>query len=749
MKTQPTSKNISKKNLSQSISAVLATALLSCSLFSEQAQAAPVTGDVRFVGTATVDDPNRSTFVSFSGVTVGSSAGSATGDFSGSEGSAVMMNGFQYEPFKTPVTPLWSFTNGLGRTFSFDLDTCTVNANEPGFISITGTGTLSASGAITRDPTFGLFTLTATNTDKGVVFGFSSQTSASPCLTGANLDPTFDGDGRVRTTFAAAVYAGAVALQADGKIVVAGYIGGADFDFALARYNADGSLDTSFDTDGKLTTHFGSGDDQAVAVAVQTDGKIVAAGRAFTGGRLDFALARYNTDGSLDTTFDTDGKVTTQFGPSSAAAWAVVVQPNGKIVAVGEGPVGSTFDFALARYNADGSLDTTFDSDGKVTTAFDSGNDQAFAVALQPDGKIVAAGVAQVAGSSDFALARYHTDGSLDTTFDTDGKVATAFGSVDQATAVAVQPDGKIVAAGVAVLGSAFNEFALARYNTDGALDLTFDADGKVTTGFDSQSDTALAVILQPDGKIVAVGFANSLNFALARYNADGALDPTFDSDGRVTTDFGSGVDSASAAVRQPDGKIVAAGVAEGGSTDFGLARYGTCVAALQLTTAVSRKTQGTLGPFDINLPLTSEPGVECRNSGGNHTLVFTFTNNVVSGNASVTSGAGVPASPTFAGNRMTVNLSGVNDVQKITVTLSNVTDNFAQVLPNTAVSMNLLIGDTNGNKSVNATDIGQTKGQSGVPVTATNFRQDVTPNGTINASDIGLVKSRSGASVP
>jgi hypothetical protein len=168
-----------------------------------------------------------------------------------------------------------------------------------------------------------------------------------------------------------------------------------------------------------------------------------------------------------------------------------------------------------------------------------------------------------------------------------------------------------------------------------------------------------------------------------------------------------------------------------------------------ELTTAVSRKMHGAAGVFDINLPLTGQPGVECRSSGGNHTLVVSFTDDVVSGNASVTSGAGVAGSPSFAGKTMTVNLSGVADVQKITVTLSNVTNTSSQVLPGTAVSMNLLIGDTNGSKTVNSTDIGQTKTQSGVPVTTANFRQDVTPNGTTNASDIGLVKSRSGASVP
>ena len=171
--------------------------------------------------------------------------------------------------------------------------------------------------------------------------------------------------------------------------------------------------------------------------------------------------------------------------------------------------------------------------------------------------------------------------------------------------------------------------------------------------------------------------------------------------------------------------------------------------APLQLTFVNSIKAHGAAGNFGIFLPLTGEAGVECRSSGGSHTLVFFFNNNVVSGSASVTSGTGVAGSPTFSSNTMTVNLTGVADVQKITVTLSGVTDNTGGVLPDTSVSMNVLAGDINGNKIVNASDIGQTKAQSGAPVTAANFRQDVTPNGSINASDIGLVKSRSGQSVP
>jgi subtilisin-like proprotein convertase family protein len=171
---------------------------------------------------------------------------------------------------------------------------------------------------------------------------------------------------------------------------------------------------------------------------------------------------------------------------------------------------------------------------------------------------------------------------------------------------------------------------------------------------------------------------------------------------------------------------------------------------ALQLTSAASRKTHGAAGDFDIDLPLTGEFGVECRSGVAGHTLVFTFTNSVVSGNASVTGGTGsVSGSPTFAGDTMTVNLTGVTDVQTLAVTLSNVTDSFAQVLPNTVVSANFLLGDTTGNKSVNASDVGATKGQSGASVIATNFRNDIGANGAINASDVGQAKAASGNSIP
>jgi uncharacterized delta-60 repeat protein len=407
-----------------------------------------------------------------------------------------------------------------------------------------------------------------------LVIAIANPAAAPP----GDLDPTFDGDGKVTTDFAGDFdRADAVAIQGDGKVVAAGLatVSGTE-DFALARYNPDGSLDTTFSGDGKVTTDFGEFE-QGLAVAIQGDGKIVTAGTAAVSGNFDFALARYNTDGSLDTTFSGDGKVTTDFGDFDQGQ-AVAVQGDGKIVAAGGAIVSGNFDFALAQYKADGSLDATFDGDGKVTTDFAGDSDGADAVAIQGDGRIVTAGRTDVSGTNDFALARYDADGSLDATFSGDGKVTADFGDFDEGLAVAIQANGRIVAAGRAFV-SGTDDFALARYNADGSLDATFSGDGKVTTDFAGDFDRADAVAIQASGRIVAAGLATvpgTEDFALARYKTDGSLDATFSGDGKVTTDFGD-FDHGLAVAIQANGRIVAAGrVFVSGTHDFALARY-TC----------------------------------------------------------------------------------------------------------------------------------------------------------------------------
>ncbi len=386
-------------------------------------------------------------------------------------------------------------------------------------------------------------------------------------LADGELDGSFGDGGHTSTNFSGTDCANAVAIQSDGKIVAVGICHG--YDFALARYNADGTPDTTFGSSGKTATDFGYTLDCAHAVAIQSDGKIVAAGSYAS----DFALARYNANGILDTTFGGDGMVTTNFFGNSDCVYSVAIQSDNKIVAAGSGSANN--DFALARYNTDGSLDTSFDSDGKVTTTF-GGNDYAYAMAIQSDGKIVAAGYTSI-GNGDFALIRYNTNGGLDTAFDSDGKVTTDFaGGTDYAYGLAIQSDGKIVAAGYAA-NSDNDDFALAQCNTNGGLDTAFGTSGVTTTNIAGGSDQALSVAIQSDGKLVVVGNAENGDFNIVRYNADGSLDATFDTDGIATTDFNNAEDHATSVTIQSNGKIVVAGyVYDGGDYDFALARYNT-----------------------------------------------------------------------------------------------------------------------------------------------------------------------------
>ena len=342
-----------------------------------------------------------------------------------------------------------------------------------------------------------------------------------------SLDASFGGDGTVATSFLGGDTAAfSVAIQPDGKIVAAGEMSDpANFNrqqFALVRYNANGSRDTSFGGgDGKVTSNLsGSVSDRAQSVVVQPDGKIVVAGRSYENGP-SVGVIRYLADGSLDTSFSDDGKVTT---PGVDEGNSVALQSDGKIVVAGLHNTGTSDDFALVRYNTDGSLDTSFDGDGIVTTPVLASTDEAKSIAIQADGKIVAAGSSYNGSNRDFAVVRYNTDGSLDTTFDGDGKVTTAvLASWDDGYSVAIQADGRIVMAGASLNGSNY-DFALVRYNADGSLDTTFDGDGKLTTPIGNNHDYAFSVAIQPDGRIVAAGSSNlgtifsGDDFALVRY---------------------------------------------------------------------------------------------------------------------------------------------------------------------------------------------------------------------------------------
>lgn len=381
-----------------------------------------------------------------------------------------------------------------------------------------------------------------------------------------DLDPGFGGDGTVTTEIGSYGRAAwAVAIQPDGKVVVGGR---AEYRFALARYTSDGSLDPTFDGDGMVTTQVGGYSESAYDIALQQDGKIVAVGSTAPGGYCcQFAVARFNPNGSPDTSFDGDGKVVTPFA-GLTEAFAVAIQPDGKIVVGGHAysPIGGG-GFALARYNADGSLDTTFDGDGKVVTSFpgSTSDDAISAIAIQPDGKIVVSGSG--GPGHDFLVARYTTTGNLDVGFDGDGTVATDFGGYDRGEDLAIQPDGRIV-----VAGTGNERLGIARYTSDGSLDTSFSEDGKATTSFPAQgvySMRGYGVALQPNGKIVAVGSAfpeYGEHFALVRYDATGAVDTAFGNAGVVTTEFGPAAiyPSANDVALQPNGRIVAAGGRDG-----------------------------------------------------------------------------------------------------------------------------------------------------------------------------------------
>jgi len=411
------------------------------------------------------------------------------------------------------------------------------------------------------------------------------------------LDASFGTGGRVTTDFAGSGDGvGAIAIQPDGKLVAAGAATiNWQGDFALARYNSDGTLDASFGTSGRVTTDLGGFYDGANSVALQSDGKIVAAGGSVIGFYDNFALARYNSDGTLDTTFGIGGTVITKFensadgiapGDVSAHAYSVAVQPDGKIVAAGYANIEGEEDFALVRYNADGTLDGTFGAGGKVITDFghlEQGFSYAFgfSLAVQLDGKIVVAGQALIDPDFAVALARYNSDGTLDTSFGTSGKVITDFGSRNAAaSSVVVEPDGNIVVAGQAGVVRGYG-FVVARYTSDGTLDDSFGAAGIVTTDFglaDQGFSLAYAASLavQPDGRIVAAGrayFNEGFHSGLARYLSDGTLDASFATGGKVTADFQGpyDYDQFSSVAVQLDGKIV---VAVSGLGDFTLVRY-------------------------------------------------------------------------------------------------------------------------------------------------------------------------------
>jgi uncharacterized delta-60 repeat protein len=409
---------------------------------------------------------------------------------------------------------------------------------------------------------------------KEILADINTVTSPFLPLTPGDLDPTFGHVGFKTTSITKGLdRAHGIVRQPDGKIVLAGNrnedSGSA---ITLIRYHADGSLDTTFDGDGIILGETG----QANAVALQPDGKIVITGRFGS----FFAVLRFNTNGTPDNTFGSDG-VFMISEPISGNA--IAIQPDGKIVAAGT-LTGGSDDFATIRLNSDGTLDTTFDGDGKVFTpvgdpSVNSGDDVVKAVAVQSNGKIIVGGFSPFIDTSrDFSLVRYNSDGSLDTTFDGDGILHTPLDSssgFESLQSITLDGNGKIVAVGNADSTS----IALIRYNQDGSLDDTFSGDGKLIIKTRPYSEQANAVVIQ-SGKILIAGFSGNFNqdFALVRFNSDGTLDQTFGSAGAVYTRVSEALKGNLQAVTlAPTGEIFAGGFAEntsGGSESFAFAKY-------------------------------------------------------------------------------------------------------------------------------------------------------------------------------
>lgn len=274
-------------------------------------------------------------------------------------------------------------------------------------------------------------------------------------------------------------------------------------------------MDLNFGTSGKIITDLGNSDNGASSVAIQSDGKIAVAGES----NDDFAIVRYNSDGSIDNTFGNAGKVTTNF-VNEDVCYSIAIQSDGKIVLTGVCDYGNSTSFATARYNSDGSLDNSFGTTGKVINVVGGPISNIYSLAIQGDGKIVLGGYQYMSGTH-FVLLRYNIDGSFDNSFGSGGIVSTNFSGGDEINSLAIQSDGKMV-----VAGESNNDFAIVRYNSNGSIDNSFGNGGITTTDFGGGLDIGYSIALQNDGKIVIAGVADYLggdsDFAIARYNQDG-----------------------------------------------------------------------------------------------------------------------------------------------------------------------------------------------------------------------------------
>jgi uncharacterized delta-60 repeat protein/uncharacterized repeat protein (TIGR01451 family) len=497
----------------------------------------------------------------------------------------------------------------------------------------------------------------------------------------------------------------ALALQPDGRIVVGGYavdLANGDKEFALVRYNYNGTLDTSFGGAGKVVTDFNGTSDRIWGIALQPDGKIVAVGETVSlviPGTNDIAVARYNADGTLDTSFGGTGKVTTDHGGASNAAYAVTMS-GANIIVAGYEAVSGNNDFMVTRYTSAGVTDLTFGTLGFTTLGFSGGNDVARAVATDSNGAIVLGGYANNGSDDDFAVARFTAAGALDTTFVAGaGKAAVNIfspGSADQAFALAVnQSSNAIILAGSAYNNSTGNkDFALVRYSSAGALG------GVVTTDFNNSPDIAQAVTITGN-KVVAAGFSRSStssdDFALARYNNDGTLDTTFDGDGKLTMRINNADERAYGVAQEFDGKLVAAGFSTTLNTnpaqhDFAVARFNSD-GTLDSTSATALNNPDLLvtvaGPQNPNSVVaggafTYNVTVENRGSVSATNVVLTDT---LPAGVSYVGGAASNGAPSESGGVVTDNVGTLAPNATATLTINVTAGSTPTLVANTVAA--------------------------------------------------------------
>jgi uncharacterized delta-60 repeat protein len=420
---------------------------------------------------------------------------------------------------------------------------------------------------------------------------------------------------------------GVVVTQPDGKVLVAGTSYDVTARVTLARYNADGTPDTSFGAGGVVNLGFGaSGYGTLAGVAVTSSGQIIVAGTGFRSIDHDFAVARLNADGSLDTTFGQNGIAFADFGAEDTAV-GVAIDSNGRIVVAGytlhpgEGlPRFDTLDFAVARFNADGSLDANFGNGGKVTSGLGSDYDSAVGVAIDGSGRIVVAGNTFPNYQPEEVVVRYNADGSRDTTFGPNQDGMAAVANFGYAASAVIDRSGRIIVGGTG--GTFGDDFALVAFTPSGNLDTTFGPshDGTAVTDFAGSYDWIASLAIDPAGRIVAAGGSdqgspNGNDFAVARYNPDGSLDTSFGSGGKITTDFGFSDDGVNGVTTDPLGRIVAAGytgqAARGTGYDFAVARYDGGALAFAVNPAtIAADLQRVVSGLDASTATTLSPVV-------------------------------------------------------------------------------------------------------------------------------------------